>query len=349
MINNQRSQEPQRGARTFSRPLRGKKIIRFGIGILFVLTLFAGVSAFSYDEDEEGNPFYEADAEIKVPSISIKNLFILEPSSEPANPELGMIYFDVSSKRLKLYDGTGWHSIALEKVSSVSKQQVKETIEKKGEVQDCSSSTECDDWGDCINNYQSMTCITIDEGCNKYEDSETRDCIVENPFQEEIEEAEEDEQVEEEEVEDVGEVEEEEEVEEEAPAESPRDDSGEPESIPEELFDITFDLEENSLSSSDKLVVWITLQNFGRRYVPARLIYIVTDEQSEEVYRNFEEVRVYSDESLIKTFSDLDLEKGKYNLMLEVEYAGIVEDFELGFSVETGFWAGIKRFFGGLF
>ncbi len=320
-----------------------KKIIMFSIGILLVLTLFTGVSAFSYDEDDAGNPFYEADAEIKVPSISIKELFVLQPSSEPTNPELGMIYFDASSKRLKLYDGTGWYAIALEKVSSVSKQQVKETIEKKGEVQTCSASTKCDDWGDCINNYQSMTCITIDESCNKYEDAETRDCVTENPFEEEIEEAQE--EVEEE----VSEEIEAEEAETSIESEEVAEEAPEEETIPEALFDITFDLEENSLSSSDKLVVWITLQNFGRRYVPARLIYTITDEQGEEVYRKFEEVRVYSDESLIKTFSDLTLDKGEYNLMFEVEYAGIVEDFELGFSVETGFWAGIKRFWRALF
>ena len=329
-----------------------KEIMMFSVGILLVLTLLVGISAFSYDEDDDGNPFYEADAKIKVPSISIKNLFILQPSLEPSEPEVGMIYFDAESGRLKLYDGSGWYAIALEKISSVSKQQVKDTIEKKGEVESCSASTECGDWGDCINNYQSMICIIIDEGCNKYEDVETRDCVVENPFKEEIEEAVEDEQVEEEEVEDVEEIEEEveeeitedvgevEEEEEEAPAE---------ESIPEALFDITFDLEENSLSSSDKLVVWITLQNFGKKYVPARLIYTIIDEQGEEVYREFEEVRVYSDESFIKTFSDLSLEQGEYNLRLDVEYAGIVEDFELGFSVETGIWAAIKRFFEVLF
>ncbi len=55
-----------------------------------------------------------------------------------SNPELGMIYFDTNSKRLKLYDGTGWYAIALEKVSSVSRQQVKETIKEKGEVKTCS-------------------------------------------------------------------------------------------------------------------------------------------------------------------------------------------------------------------
>ena len=337
-----------------------KQIITTIIGILLVLTLFAGVSAFSYDEDEEGNPFLESEFDVKVPSISIRDLFILQPSSEPVNPELGMIYFDVESKRLKLYDGTGWYAIALEKVSSVSKKQVIKKIDKKGEIQTCTASTECGDWGDCINNYQSMICVTIDENCNKHEDTETRDCVTESPFEEEITQAINEEDAEEKAGEDVEEeaetsAESEEVVEEESESEfveeepEPAEEAPAEEAIPEELFDITFDLEENSLSSSDKLVVWITLQNFGKRYVPARLIYTITDEQGVEVYRKFEEVRVYSDESLIKTFSDLTLDQGAYNLMLEVEYAGIVEDFELGFSVETGFWAGIKRFFGGLF
>lgn len=364
-----------------------KKIIRLSIGILLVLTLFVGVSAFSYDEDENGNPFYEADALIKVPSISIRDLFILQPSSEPSNPELGMIYLDTNSKRLKFYDGTGWYSIALEKVSLVSKQQVKETIEKKGEVKTCSASTDCGEWGDCINNYQSMICVIIDENCNKYEDAETRDCIAESPFElpssasgrgssssnsgaletttetgvvtEQTTEETPAEITTETSTESTSEITTSEIPAEEIPTETPTESESEQapapeptpteEAIPEELFDITFDLEENSLSSSDRLVVWITLQNFGKRYVPARLIYTITDERGKEVYRTFEEVRVYTDESLIKTFSDLTLEQGEYNLMLEVEYAGIAEDFELGFSVKTGIWAGIKIFFQGLF
>jgi len=362
--------------------IKMKKQITIITGILLVLTLFSVVSAFDYNEDDEGNPFLESEFNIKVPQISIRDLFILQPSSEPLSPELGMIYFDVDSKRLKLYDGTGWYTIALEKVSTVSKQQVKEKIEKKGEVQTCSESTECGDWGDCINIYQSITCISIDSSCNKYEDVETRDCISEFELEsaakdsldvvasdsdsseetettetteetsEEVEQTEEVEEETTEEIEPESEVENEpaEEVEPEEPEEvEEEEEAPAEESIPEELFDITFDLEENMLSSSDKLVVWITLQNFGKRYVPARLIYTVTDEQGEEVYKKFEEVRVYSDESLIKTFSDLTLDEGEYNLMLEVEYAGIVEDFELGFVVETGVWAGIKRFFGGLF
>jgi hypothetical protein len=327
--------------------IKMKKQITIITGILLVLILFAGVSAFDYSEDDYGNAFLETEDEVRVPTIVIKDLLILQPSSEPVDSELGMIYFDVNSKRLKLYDGTGWYSIALEKVSSISKEQVKETIEKKGEDRTCSRSTECGDWGDCINNYQSMTCIVVDENCNKYEDSETKDCVsdfkLKSSAKDSLDIVEKETSETETTTEEVEEEESAPELESEPAEEAPE------EAIPQELFDITFDLDQNSLSGSDELIAWITLQNFGKKYVPARLIYIITDEQGEEVYREFEEIRVYSDESFIKTFSDLDLEQGKYNLRLEVEYAGIVEDFESSFSVETGIWIGIKRFLGGLF
>ncbi len=321
--------------------IKMKKTVTIITGILLVLTMFSVINAFEYNEDDEGNPIYEADAQIKAPSIKLKDLFILQPSSEPTSPELGMIYFDANSKRLKLYDGTGWYAIALEKVSTISKKQVEKIVKEESEVQTCSESTTCGEWGDCINNYQSMTCVTVDENCDKHEDTETRDCITENPFEEEIIEAggnvgavEEAEPITEEaEEEGVGEAEEE--AEEEPPEVA----------IPDELFDITFDLEQTSLSKSDKLVVWITLQNFGKRYVPARLIYIVTDETDTEVYKKFGEIRVYTDESIIKRFDDMTLEEGTYTINMEVEYAGIVEEFSDDFSVETGIISAIKRFF----
>ncbi len=332
------------------------KIKRIIIAIVFILVILLGIRgiySFSYDEDEQGNPFYELDVEVKVPQITIRDLITLQPRDEPVNPVLGMIYFDSTSKRLNLYDGTGWYAIALEKVTSISKKQIKEKTEKKDEVKTCEFSITCDEWGDCINNYQSMTCVTTDESCDKHTDTETKDCIFESPFKEEIEEAQEEsaedeitpveEEIEEEEPEEVEEPEQEEEPEEEVEEEP------EEETIPEELFDITFDLEESVLGESDKLVVWITLQNFGRRYVPARLIYSVTDNKGKEVYRSFEELRVYTDQSIIKRFDDLVLEQGDYTLKMSVEYAGIVEEFSDNFSVETGIFSVIKRFFARLF
>ena len=343
--------------------MKTKQNIMIGLGILLILTMFSVVSAISYSEDAEGNSFYEADDLFKVPQMSIRDLFILQPSIEPAEPELGMIYFDVETKRLKLYDGTGWYAIALEKVSSVSKKQVVEKVEKKGEVQTCSESIDCGEWGDCINNYQSMTCVTVDESCNKYEDTETRDCISDFELEssakeshdvgvseEEAEDEEEEtETTEEEEAEDEEEGEEEE-AEDEVEEEPEPEEAEEPaEEVPEELFDITFDLEQSSLSKSDKLVIWVTLQNFGKRYVPARLVYTVTDETSTEVYKEFEEIRVYTDESIIKQFDNMVLEEGDYVLSMRVEYAGIIEEFSDEFSVESGIFNAIKRFFSGLF
>ena len=353
-----------------------KKIFVFLLGILLVGAMFSLVAAFSSDEDEEGNPMYVADGKVVVPSININQLFVLRPTNEPLNPEIGMIYFDSDSLRLKLYDGTGWYALALEKVSSVSKQQVKEKVEKKGESETCEESVECGEWGDCINNYQTMTCITVDENCNKYTDTETRDC--ESKFElpakasegsttasspsssssssessseseEEVEEEAEAEpepaeEVEEEVEEEAEEQEEEEEVEEEAEAE-PEPEPEPAEEVPEELFDITFDLEENSLNENDKLVAWITLQNFGKRYVPARLVYVITDTEGTEVYREFEEVRVYTDQAVIKRFDDLNLKKGDYVLKLHVEYAGIVEEFSDNFSVSSGVFGAIVNWF----
>jgi hypothetical protein len=503
-----------------------KKIIMFSIGILLVLTLFTGVSAFSYDEDDDGNPFYEADAEIRVPAISIRDLFILQPSSEPVEPELGTIYFDVNSKRLKLYDGTGWYSIVLEKdyfeeeieeeiedVEEVKEQAEKgdekkdkekkeesekesdgeeekeieeddtESIRKKAEVEEtCIASTTCGEWGDCINDHQTKVCVSVNEDCSESRVTETQDCITENPFHKEIEE----EEIEEE-IGDVEEVKEQaekgdekkdkekkEEIEEDdkeitinleykTGTNYDADDDGNEstigiidltventrfnwdvdeiklctrwetrsletnesttvchgseqccvfmeltpardkwnnifylnygkygatynnivsariiyydvsldlnniysnvynsdwanlevkfysEPIPEELFDITFDIEENTLSSSDKLVVLITLQNFGRKHVPARLIYIFEDKDGNEVYRDFEEIRVYTDESIIKRFDELKLKQGKYKLKLNVEYAGIVEEFESGFEIKENVLVRIKNWFDVLF
>jgi len=342
----------------------GNKIMLF-FGIFLILSLSVGVSAFDYSEDDEGNAFLETEDKVIAPQITIRDLVTLQPSVEPANPEIGTIYFDSASGRLKLYDGSGWYAFALEKVSSVSKKQVKERVEENDKIKSCSESIECGDWGDCINNYQSMICVSVSEDCNKYEDTETRDCVsdfklesaakeshdVDVVSEEEIAEEEVSEEVSEEEVVAEEGVESEEEgVEEEVVEEEVVEEELEvAEEVPEELFDITFDLEENSLGGSDKLVVWVTLQNFGKRYVPARIIYGVSDVEGEEVYREFEEIRVYTDQSIIKRFDNLVLEEGDYVLSMRVEYAGIVEEFSGGFVVETGLWAGIKRFFGGWF
>ena len=107
-----------------------KKQIKIILGIFVILTMFSVVSAFDYNEDSDGNPFLESEFNVRAPQMSVRNLFILQPSIEPINPEIGTIYFDSNSKRLKLYDGTGWYAIALEKFRLCQNSKLKKLLRK---------------------------------------------------------------------------------------------------------------------------------------------------------------------------------------------------------------------------
>ncbi|NPE26773.1 hypothetical protein HNV12_02085 [Methanococcoides sp. SA1] len=286
---------------------------------------------------------------------------------------------------------------------------VKCNIIKKGK---CEASVACADWGDCINDYQTRTCIIITKDCSESKTIEEQACVAESLFEEETPEETEtsEERLTENETkiieEDEEPVEEEEETQDEqdsnetiveepvepvevceevctAGEESCEEECSEEEScsescsmddegvesceetcetsesceevcepgeevceevceVPEQLFDITFDLEQTTMASIKDLVVWITLQNFGKRYIPARLIYIISDDSGNEIHREFEEVRVYTDKALIKEFGDLELENGKYNFKLNVEYGGIVEEFDVDFRIDDGWLTRIK-------
>ena len=283
--------------------------------------------------------------------------------------------------------------VNIKKPIVLEKEEVEKVIEKEEIEKGCVYSQTCGEWGDCINDYQTRICVTINENCSESEDTETKDCIAKSPFKEVAEEEVVEEEVVEEETEEIVEEEVEEiceEVCEEVCEETCKEECHEEEScheecsgegeeqickevceikevceevceetckeeckevckIPEELFDITFELEEDLLKESSDLVVWITLQNFGKRYVPARLIYIITNEEGEEAYKKFEETRVYTDKFTIKKFDDLILEEGNYDISLKVEYAGITEEFEDTFIVKRNIFYKVIRFFKGIF
>jgi len=67
------------------------------------------------------------------------------------------------------------------------------------------------------------------------------------------------------------------------------------------------------------------------------------------MHREFEEARVYSDKVVIKEFGDLELENGKYNIKLKVEYGGIVEEFDADFEIDDGLLTRIKIWFRDIF
>lgn len=338
--------------------MKYKELTMAGFFLLILLISIIPVKGIGYIEKDDGTYYYEIDSEVRTQKITINDLITLLPQTEPENPVFGMIYLDISSKKLRFYDGFDWYNIALEK----------EKI--------CNSSKDCKEWGDCINGYQTKACLIVNEYCSKSEIIEKQDCSFENPFQEKIKEVESVENITPKTPTQIATPEAPTEQPQ-APPETPTETSQIPEApteetitgnvvteikgsgwlerfldffkrlssvtgniingmnepISEELSNINFKLEEKSLSNSDKLVAMITIQNLGEKYVPARLYYIVKDKKENEAYMEFEEIRVSKDYSITKRFDSLNLNYGSYTLNLKVEYLGISKEFKEDFTI----------------
>ncbi len=262
----------------------------------------------------------------EVETSSLDNVINLNPRIEPLDPELGMIYLDIIFKKLRFYNGSSWINLSFE-----TEEKIEEEEEKV-----CESSKECDDWGDCINDYQTRICIKTKKDCETLEEIEEKDCGEEQEVDEESTSEEEvEEEVEESSEADLDEAESEEEETEEEP--------------PEELFDITFNLEESFLKDSRDLITWVTLESFGTKSTPTRLIYIIRDSKGNEVEKKIDELKVVTEETVVREFEDLDLSNGEYNIELILEYGGVKDSFERRFSVRKSFFDSVKEWLGGLF
>ena len=144
-----------------------KKLITTGIFLLVILISIISIQGFSYIEEDDGTFYYETDVEIKAQKITIRDLITLQPKTEPKNPVFGVIYLDINSKKLRFFDGFDWYDIALEKDKV------------------CDASRECKEWGDCINDYQTRTCLLVNEFCTKSKIIEKQDCSSQETWEEE--------------------------------------------------------------------------------------------------------------------------------------------------------------------
>jgi len=292
--------------------ISGRKFLFFLLVILGILT-FGGFS-------------------LAVTTIS-DNSIVLEPSSEPENPVFGMIYID-NVGQFRFYNGERWIGLVFE------------------DDEDCKAQWECNDWGDCINGYQTRSCENLKPTCSGEKPEERNSCesgveaakeepieeIPEEVIEEVPEEEVSEEEVTEEEVEEIPE-----EVIEEVPEEEPV------EEIPEELLDASIMLEENVISRSEDLTVRVFLESFGRKFASARFIYTILDSEGNSVYSSFDETRIYTERVVTKRFEDLDLEDGKYTLDLDIEYAGILEEFDQSFEIKSSPLKKIREFFSRIF
>ena len=117
------------------------------------------------------------------------------------------------------------------------------------------------------------------------------------------------------------------EVSEEVPREEPQ--------LPAQLFDIKLEIEDSLIQSSDELSSRITFESFGRDPTAINLLFIILDENGGEVHREGGYLIVETEEVLIKKFENLNLDTGKYSLVLKIKYyTNITDEFEQNFEIK---------------
>jgi len=104
--------------------------------------------------------------------------------------------------------------------------------------------------------------------------------------------------------------------------------------LPSQLFDISFEIDNNILKNSDDLSGKISFKNFGADPAQIYLTFVIFNELGDEIYLEEEDLLVETEEILFKDFEDLNLPKGKYELVLRTLYDIDVEnEFRHGFEV----------------
>jgi len=113
--------------------------------------------------------------------------------------------------------------------------------------------------------------------------------------------------------------------------------------VPEQLFDITFTLDDYLIQSLDELTAIVTFESFGTMPTPVNLLFTILNETGEEVYTKNDSVIVTTEVVLIKSFENIDinLKQGKYTIILTTLYNVNVEDeFRQEFEVKRGWITG---------
>ncbi len=107
--------------------------------------------------------------------------------------------------------------------------------------------------------------------------------------------------------------------------------------IPEQLFDINLDLEDNAIKSADELVARVSFTNFGTVATPVNLTFRILDQSGNEVYSGQDNTVVETELVFTKRFEYLSLPLGNYTVELTTLYNTDVEDvFTADFEVIEG-------------
>src|SRR3989339_731102 len=357
-----------------------KKLFVLSVILIFLFGII-NIKAFSYGEDNLGNSYYESDENIKVPSIEINNLITLKPWVEPANPVLGMIYLDIETNRLKFYDGEKWYFISLsdkfkevakEEIISQSESDTSETISEEEssaifETETTESTNESSSSSEVSSSEENFSVseenlnesaefvessqapetspeipLEIEKTKNEKESKEEKssgkskeECHEEcNPVCEEVESCSQDCSTDEEGNEICEESCTTEEVCEEVCA-------------PEELFDITFNLDKSIITNSSLLSGVVTFESFGLIPTLVNLTFIIFNEGGKEIYVEKSSLVISTEELLRWNYDSLqDLEYGKYVAVVQTLYGdNVFDEFRQDFEIKQSFWDKINSWF----
>lgn len=106
--------------------------------------------------------------------------------------------------------------------------------------------------------------------------------------------------------------------------------------LPSQLFDISFEIDNNVLKKKDDLSGKINFKNFGANSTEIYLTFIIFNELGNEIYQEEESLLVEAEEILFKNFEDLNLPEGKYEIVLRTLYGLDIEnEFRHGFEVKS--------------
>jgi len=109
--------------------------------------------------------------------------------------------------------------------------------------------------------------------------------------------------------------------------------------IPEQLFDISLDLENFLIQDITELVAIATFENFGTIPTSVTLLFTILDNKGEEVHSEEHAIIVETEEIFRRRFADVDLDlpRGKYTFILTTLYhVTIVDEFRQEFEIIKG-------------
>ena len=96
--------------------------------------------------------------------------------------------------------------------------------------------------------------------------------------------------------------------------------------VPEQLFDITMNIEDRTIENSDELVAIITYESFGSVPTPVDLTYTIYNKDGEIVHAEKGDVIVETENIERKYFKGLNLPEGEYYLIFKTIYNVDVDD-----------------------